>query len=252
MANKGNGNRLERYEIMRIDRSQIKNAPYNPRTITESAAKKLRKSLKDFGALAPITWNRRTGNIVGGHQRIDAMDALLRSKEYELTVAAVDLEPAEEVKANIVLNNPAVQGEWDNEKLASIKMDFPEIDFASDLGFDKYDIDLLFAGTELEEDVFTAFEEQKPIKDELEKMREIDQIKAAKKAGRESAKAENESGDSHQVEKDDYMITFVFPNNEEKHDFMRHMGDKVDERYLRHTKLYDIQDGKVKAYGKLE
>ena len=239
-------NRLEKFTVKKISREQLKGAQYNPRKISKSAAKKLRDSLRSYGMLQPIVWNQRTGNIVGGHQRVDAMDTLLKKKDYELTVAVVDLEEQEEVKASIVMNNPSVMGEWNTDLLAEIKIDFPEIDFDTDLGFDRYDIDLIFADTELEEDIF---QEQKPVKDEIEKMREIDAIKQAKKEHREKSKMENESGESHQIEKDDYMVTFVFPNNDEKWDFMRRIREKTSERYVKHTKLYDIQDGTLIAYG---
>ncbi len=245
-------NRLERYELQQIPRSMIKNAPYNPRTITADAEKKLRKSLRDFGALAPITWNKTTSHIVGGHRRIEAMDSILRKQDYEVTVAVVELSLEDEVKANIVLNNPAVQGEWDNDLLAEIKIDFPEIDFEKDLGFDRFDIDLIFAGTDLADDVMTAFDPQEDVKDEVERMREIDRLKAAKKKGRDASNAENEEGESYEVGKDDYMVTFVFPNNSEKHDFMKHIGERPKEKHVRHTKLYDIQDGKIRAYGKMK
>ena len=40
------------------------------------------------------------------------MDSILKKDNYELTVAVVEMDPEDEVKANIVLNNPAVMGEW--------------------------------------------------------------------------------------------------------------------------------------------
>ena len=242
-------NRLEKFTIGKIHREKIHGAPYNPRKIGKEAEKKLRASIRKHGALSPIVWNETTGNIVSGHQRLQQMDTLLRKTDYELTVAVVKLTPDEEVQANVLLNNPSAQGEWDTDKLAEIKIDWPEIDFEKDLGFDKYDLDLIFADTKLEGDVFTAFEQQEDVKDEVERMREIDKLKEAKKAHRAGAAEANAEGDTHEVEKDDYMITFVFPNNSEKQDFMRHIKEKPDERYVKHTKLYDIQDGKLKAYG---
>lgn len=244
-------NRLEKFELRQIPRSMIKNAPYNPRKISANAEKKLRKSLRDFGVLAPITWNESTGNIVGGHRRIEAMDSILRTKDYFVTVAVVSLTKEQEVKANIVLNNPAVQGEWDNELLAGIKIDFPTIDFEKDLGFERFDLDVIFAGTELDGDVMEAFEQQKDVKSEVDRMREIDNLKRAKKDGRDAAKAVDGEGESYTVDQDDYMVTFVFPNNSEKQEFMRHIGEPTAERYVKHTKIYDIQDGKLRAYGKV-
>ena len=245
-------NRLEKFTTGTVSRADIHGAAYNPRSITKAAAKKLRDSLRNFGVLSPIVWNKTTGNIVAGHQRLEQMDTLLKKNDYQLTVAVVEMDPETEVKANITLNNPSVMGEWDTEKLAEIKMDWPDISFEKDLGFDKYDIDLIFADTELEGDVFTAFEQQQEVKSDVERLREIDKIKEAKKEGRETAKEANAEGDSHMVETDDYMVTFVFPNNSEKQDFCKHIKVKPSERYIKHTKLYDIQEGKIKAFGKLE
>ncbi len=245
-------NRLEKFTMQTVNRDKIHGAAYNPRKISKEAAKKLRDSLRTHGALSPIVWNKTTGNIVAGHQRLAQMDTLLRKTDYELTVAVVEMDKAQEVKANIILNNPSAMGEWDTDKLAEIKIDWPDIDFEKDLGFDKYDMDLIFADTELEGDVFNAFEQQEEVKDEVERMREIDKLKEAKKAHRDEVAAGNKEGDTFEVEKDDYMVTFVFPNNSEKHDFMRSIKEKDAERYVKHTKLYDIQDGKVKAYGKTD
>ena len=60
----------ERY----ILRSQIKEAPYNPRIIGEGAEKRLRAFIKKHGLFGTIIWNERTGNIVSGHQRLKALD----------------------------------------------------------------------------------------------------------------------------------------------------------------------------------
>lgn len=38
------------------------------------------------------------------------------------------------------MNNPAAQGEWDNELLQEIKLSYPDIDFQKDLAFDMLDM----------------------------------------------------------------------------------------------------------------
>lgn len=45
------------------------------------------------------------------------LDALEKSSDYVLTVAAVDLDLKTEKEQNIFLNNVASQGDWDLEKL---------------------------------------------------------------------------------------------------------------------------------------
>lgn len=45
-------------------------ADYNPRQITEKRQAQLGKSMGKFGDLSGIVYNRRTGRLVCGHQRI--------------------------------------------------------------------------------------------------------------------------------------------------------------------------------------
>lgn len=53
---------------MRI--KDIKPASYNPRTITDEKLAALGRSMREFGDLSGIVMNIRTGNLIGGHQRI--------------------------------------------------------------------------------------------------------------------------------------------------------------------------------------
>ncbi len=48
----------------------------NPRVITPEAMERLEKALKEFGDLGGIVKNIRTGNMVGGHQRVAAFQKL--------------------------------------------------------------------------------------------------------------------------------------------------------------------------------
>jgi hypothetical protein len=104
--------RRESYEIVEVPRGELKNAPYNPRTLSAEARRRLRVGIEKFGLLAPPTWNKRTGNLVGGHKRIEALDALHGTTDYTVRVAAVDLDDVREREANILLNNQEAQGEW--------------------------------------------------------------------------------------------------------------------------------------------
>ena len=75
--------KYQAYETETIKRSDIKNAPYNPRIMDESAKKRLRKNIAKHGLVAALTWNKRTGNLVGGHQRLEQLDGLEKNKDYE-------------------------------------------------------------------------------------------------------------------------------------------------------------------------
>jgi len=95
--------------------SEISGAKYNPRKITDEAMGRLTKSLAEFGNIQPITWNARTGNVVGGHQRLKVYKAMGKT---EVDVWAVDLDEQKEKAANIALNK--LSGEFDMPMLKDI------------------------------------------------------------------------------------------------------------------------------------
>jgi ParB-like chromosome segregation protein Spo0J len=105
--------------------SELSPAKYNPRTISSDSLGRLTKSLSELGNLQPITWNAKTGNIVGGHQRLKCYSAL--GKE-EVEVWAVWLDEVQEKAANIALNK--LSGEFDMPKLKDIleEIDVGEVD----------------------------------------------------------------------------------------------------------------------------
>ncbi len=49
-------------------------AEYNPRKMTDKKLEMLGKAMTEFGGLSGIVFNRRTGRLVGGHQRIKHLD----------------------------------------------------------------------------------------------------------------------------------------------------------------------------------
>jgi DNA modification methylase len=90
-------------------------APYNPRQITEHDLAALRRSMKFFGVVEPVVVNRRTGRIVGGHQRVKAAEA---EGIETLPVVTVDLDEPSEKQLNLALNR--ISGDWDEEALARV------------------------------------------------------------------------------------------------------------------------------------
>jgi len=142
--------------------SCLKPAPYNPRIISENQLKMLEKSLERFGDLSGIVFNRRTKNIIGGHQRIKCFpsDAKIVKKELDKpsrtgTVAEgyieidnerfayreVDWDETTEKLANIAANKHG--GDWDFLKLESILIELSNLpDLDLDLtGFDIKEIE---------------------------------------------------------------------------------------------------------------
>lgn len=140
---------LERFEIVEIDRSEIKNAEYNPRVISAEAKRKLKRGIEKLGMLGPIVWNKLTGNIVGGHQRVSIMDALEGSKHYRLTVSAVSLTEKQEREANILLNNTSAMGDFEIGKLQDLlKFDGLDVEAA---GWDRADMFKMFGNDQIAE-----------------------------------------------------------------------------------------------------
>lgn len=79
---------------------------------------KLKNSIKEFGYVEPIVWNKRTGNVVGGHQRLKI---LKNEGQKKVKVSVVDLSDSQEKTLNIALNK--ISGDWDEEKLNQIFKD---------------------------------------------------------------------------------------------------------------------------------
>jgi ParB-like chromosome segregation protein Spo0J len=102
--------KYQKFESELIQRSQIKSAEYNPRGISKDARKRLKNMLAKHGLVSSLTWNKRTGNLVAGHQRLSILDELEKGQDYALNVDVVDVDETEEKKLNIQLNNPSMQG----------------------------------------------------------------------------------------------------------------------------------------------
>jgi DNA modification methylase len=125
--------------IQEIEIAQIQPAAYNPRKDLkpgDAEYEKLRAVIGRFDLVEPLVWNRRTGNLVGGHQRLKILKA-----RGDVTVQAVvvDLDDAEERALNVALNE--VQGDWDLPKLSELLGELKAADF--DLTLTGFDIDEL-------------------------------------------------------------------------------------------------------------
>ena len=124
--------------MVEIARTSLKNAPYNPRVMTDGERAKLKKGLQQHGMVSPVTWNKRTGNVVGGHQRLTQLDALARTRDYTLRVAVIDVPISQEKELNLLLNNPEAMGAWDLDKMAALFKD-TEVRVEA-TGFDQVDL----------------------------------------------------------------------------------------------------------------
>ena len=128
--------------------------PRNPRRISEPALQGLQASLRAFGDVA-LCWNRRTGEMVSGHQRIAALKAEAKRRGGELLILPrgddradivlqagdgmaeehfalriVDWPRAEQTAAALAANNQAIAGDWTADVealLAEVEAGMPEL-----------------------------------------------------------------------------------------------------------------------------
>lgn len=144
--------------IEKISVGELKAALYNPRKDLkpgDAEYEKLKRSIEEFGYVEPVIWNKRTGTVVGGHQRLKVMKDL---GYEEVDCVVVDLDEQKEKALNIALNK--ISGEWDEGLLASLLKDLDnngyDITFT---GFDLAEAQELFGSGSFEnvhEDEFDA------------------------------------------------------------------------------------------------
>lgn len=135
--------------------------PNNPRTITEEKQKMLLKALRKFGDLSGVVYNRKSKQLVGGHQRRDIFSPdtpIVINKKYSTptktgTVAEGYIEAKgerfsyrevywdehTEKAANIAANKGA--GEWDPAKLKDWLLELNSFDINFDLELTMFDPD---------------------------------------------------------------------------------------------------------------
>lgn len=130
-------------EIIKKKIEELLPADYNPRKDLKPGDpeyEKLKRSISEFGYVDPVIWNKKTGRVVGGHQRLKV---LKDSGIKELECVVVDLSEEKEKALNIALNK--ISGDWDKDKLALLITDLQGTDLDVSLtGFDTEELDALF------------------------------------------------------------------------------------------------------------
>ena len=127
--------------IEQLPLTKLQAAPYNPRvalTPGMDGYERLARSLEEFALVQPLVWNRRTGHLVGGHQR----KAILEAKGCESApCVVVDLDADREKALNVALNNDRVGGAFDPDGLLSVLEELKASDLYETLtGFDAADL----------------------------------------------------------------------------------------------------------------
>lgn len=129
--------------LKEIKIDELREAEYNPRIKLEPGMRdfdNLVNSIEAFGNVEPIVWNERTGNVVGGHQRLSVLKYL---GEETALCYVVDLSPEDEKVLNLALNK--IKGEWDYDKLEAV---MKEIDDTILTGFSADEVFVLTAENE--------------------------------------------------------------------------------------------------------
>lgn len=209
--------KCQAFVMEEVHRAEINPATYNPRIISDGAKKTLRKGMERFGLVAPLTWNKRTRNLVSGHQRLATIDAREGTLNYRLAVAVVDVDEKTEKELNIFLNNPTAQGDWDLKALEKMLSDGANLENA---GFSQSEIYQLFGdgalkgGTELTAELA---EQVRITKERFEKIK-------------------NSKGKD--LDSPHFYSLLIFRNEKERAEFCKSIGVD-DNRYLNGSELLE-------------
>lgn len=200
---------IKQNEPIKIKRSQINLAGYNPRKITPEAKRKLKENLSKMGLMGGLVWNEKTGNLVSGHQRISILDAdnnynnKTKENDYDVFVTKVNLDEKDEKAQNIFFNNQSAMGFFDEEKLHEI---MKEVDFSELTGFSKKNQISMFAESDLTDEEYTEIAEQ------VEK----------------STKRFKKMSDDNSQEQDANYIVLVFKNRGDKQTLIDNIGIELE------------------------
>jgi DNA modification methylase len=106
--------------------------------------------MTEFGYVEPIVWNKRTGYVVGGHQRLKILEDM---GETEIECVVVDLDPKDEKGLNVALNK--ISGDWDYGLLTELFDELSDLDYDLTLtGFDESEINALLSPVSADDDEF--------------------------------------------------------------------------------------------------
>ena len=134
-------------KIEKMNISKLNPAEYNPRKDLQpgdAEYEKLKRSMEQFGYVEPVVWNKTTGRVIGGHQRLKI---LVDMGLNEVDCVVVEINEEREKALNIALNK--INGEWDTDKLAMLISDLQGSDFDVSLtGFDEDELADLFEKSE--------------------------------------------------------------------------------------------------------
>lgn len=123
----------EKLQASIVDTAELVGDAANPRKIGEEAARGLGNSLDRFGDLSGIVFNKRTGELVCGHQRMSqirqkwgdrhilpideaaGLHGIRIDDRHFFAVRIVDWSPALQRAANVAANSQRIAGEFTDD-----------------------------------------------------------------------------------------------------------------------------------------
>ncbi len=126
-------------DIQKMRITDLNRAEYNPRVDLEPWMEEyiaLKHAIEQFGLVQPVVWNKTTGNVVSGHQRLTVLQDM---GETYVDVSIVELSEIQEKQLNVAMNK--ITGAWDDEKLADLLAELG--DDATDTGFSLPEIEAI-------------------------------------------------------------------------------------------------------------
>jgi hypothetical protein len=230
--------KVQKFVIERWHRRDIKNAPYNPRKIDDYARKKLEKNLRKVGLLEPLIVNRRTQNLVSGHQRLALVDVVQGTDDYVLDVSIVELTDKQEREQNLFMNNYSAQGQFDEDLLKKMFKE-GEIDVDA-TGFDKMDLSMFFGDDPDLAGIFAVETAPAEVQKSVADIEKIQALKQAKREHREKDTAEKDT---------EFYAVLVFANRDEQTQFMTRCGEDPNGRYVDGRKVHTLLEVAREARG---
>jgi len=238
--------KFQKFTIVRMSRRDLKGAKYNPRVISADAKKRLKKNLEEVGLLQPVVWNKTTGNVVGGHQKLAILDVLEGTDDYLLDVAVVKLSAKREIEQNVFMNNPAAQGDWDLRALADLLTD-KDIKISPDnTGFNPLELEIMYADTDMAS-LFAVEQQPAEVREALADLQAITDVRKDADAEKKAADGETKTASAslvaelrnkkHDIESGEsgQILSFVVihcTSPEQAADLKVKLGAKADDRYV--------------------
>jgi hypothetical protein len=221
-----------------IKRSQITDWPGAPlHELTIHARARLKASIRLSTLVLPLLWNKQTGHLVDGHQRLALLDELAgrhplpggegrgegEPKDYLLQVVPLDISRDAELRLALVLNNPSAMAAWHIPGLeAAVRELKGDIEAT---GFDHVELQVLCDSDEMAGIFAVAKDHHKSTAAELEGI----------KKRRAEAKLKNQEKDQTE-----FYTVLVFKNNAELEAFYQKAQLDLSQKYHDGRKVAEL------------